>query len=60
MSRETTRTAQKGDRTAGTARVSAPSRVKAARVARDHGKNRNADGSLHSTPSTHKATDGAK
>jgi len=33
-----------------TAQVSAPSRVQAARKARDHGTVKNASGSLHSSP----------
>ncbi len=51
---------QKGDRAQKAVRVSSPGRVQQARKARDHGKNRNADGSLHSTPNPHGPTSGAK
>jgi len=50
--------AKKGNRSQEAVAVSSATRVQGARKARDHGKNRNADGSLHSTPSAHKPTDG--
>ena len=51
---------QKGDRAQEAVKLAPAGRIKKARVARDHGKNRNADGSLHSTPNPHGPTSGAK
>jgi len=65
MSNEVKKTKVAGKRSQPeAAKVSPASRVQKARVARDHGQNKNADGSLHSTPNPgHKpgrksATDG--
>ncbi len=66
MSDKKTKLAQGDDRSQETVNVQGPGRVQRARVARDHGKNKNADGSLHSTPNSgHKPgrksnTDGGK
>ena len=59
MSNEVKKTKVAGKRSQPeAAKVSPASRVQKARVARDHGKNKNADGSLHSTPNSHHNTDG--
>jgi len=66
MSDKKTKLAQGDDRSQETVNVQGPSRVQRARVARDHGKNKNSDGSLHSSPNPgHKlgrksTTDGGK
>jgi hypothetical protein len=52
--------APKKDRSQEAVKVASPERVQQARKARDHGKNRNADGSLHSTPNPHGPTSGTK
>ena len=52
--------ASKKDRSQETPKVSPAGRIKEARKARDHGKNRNADGSLHSTPNPHGPTSGTR
>jgi hypothetical protein len=56
MSNEVEKTKTAGKRSQPeTAQVSTPSRVQAARKARDHGTVKNASGSLHSSPnSAHK------
>ncbi len=56
MSRATTRTAQKGDRTAGTAQVKTPARVQQARKAGHHGKQTDAEGNNNALPKKHSST----
>ena len=50
----------KKDRSQEAVKVSSPGRVQQARKARDHGKNRNADGTLHSSPNSHGPTSGTR